>query len=284
MASSPVITVTVGTDRALQGAFATAYVYDGNGALKLTQVLKDDGTAGDARPDDGVYSASLAGRLPAGEYDVEVDVTQSANGARLAVSGSSLALAPGAQRPAAEPLGGAFSRSAETLMLVAPTTVVEYFVPALKKYFITGRDNEKAALAQYPDTYRPTGMSFVAGPGLAPPTGTQPICRFYFASPLANTHFYGGPADCALVGNAFKGNIAVTNEGVDFAIAVPDSAGNCPASAPAKVYRSFNNRSAQNDGNHRYTVSTNRYNQMIAQGYSADGAVFCAATATDAAQ
>ena len=38
------------------------------------------------------------------------------------------------------------------------------------------------------------------------------------------------------------------------------------------------------DGNHRYTVSTARYNQMIAAGYSADGAVFCAASATDAPQ
>ena len=62
------------------------------------------------------------------------------------------------------------------------------------------------------------------------------------------------------------------------------SAGNCPATAPTKVYRSFNNRSAQNDGNHRYTVSTARYNQMIAAGYSADGPVFCVASATDAAE
>ena len=51
------------------------------------------------------------------------------------------------------------------------------------------------------------------------------------------------------------------------------SAGNCAATAPTKVYRSFNNRSAQNDGNLRYTVRIARYNQMIAAGYSADGAV-----------
>ena len=127
-------------------------------------------------------------------------------------------------------------------------------------------------------------MSFVAAPGLNPPAGTQPICRFYFAPPLANTHFYGVPSDCTAVAAAFAGNNSVTNEGVDFAVATPDAGGNCPASAPVKVYRSFNNRNAQNDGNHRYTVSQARYNQMIALGYSAEGAVFCAVSATDAAQ
>jgi hypothetical protein len=277
--SRPVITVTAGSDRALQGALATAYVFDGTGALKLTQVLKDDGTAGDAQPDDGVYSASIAGKLPAGTYDVVVDVTQGASGAQLATGANTV---PSTQRPAAEPLGGAFSRSAETLMTVAPTTVVEYFVPALKKYFITGRDTEKAALAQYPDIYRPTGMTFVAGPGLAPPEGTQPICRFYFSPPLANTHFYGAPADCALVASAFAGNAAVTNEGIDFAIALPDATGNCPASAPQRITRSFNNRTAQNDGNHRYTVSLVRYSQMSLLGWASEGTVFCAASATDA--
>ena len=80
------------------------------------------------------------------------------------------------------------------------------------------------------------------------------------------------------------GNQAANNEGIDFAVAVPDTSGNCPAVAPVKVYRSFNNRSAENDGNHRYTVSAARYDQMTAAGYSAEGAVFCAASATDAPQ
>ena len=87
-----------------------------------------------------------------------------------------------------------------------------------------------------------------------------------------------------MVTTTFAGNAATKNEGVDFAVATPDATGNCPASAPVKVYRSFNNRSAQNDGNHRYTVSLARYNQMIAAGYSADGPVFCAATVTNATQ
>ena len=275
---NPTLVVNVASNRAVVGAVATARIYGSDGSLKLTKPMLDDGVGADATAGDGVYSAALGSQLPAGQYDVVVLVTQGPNGSVLSTNGLTIK----GVNAAPEPLGGAFSRVADTLLTVAPTTVVEYYVPSLNKYFITGRESEKSLLAQYPASFSLTGMSFVAGPGLAPPAGTQPICRFYFAPPLANTHFYGGPSDCGLVATTFAGNKAATNEGIDFAVAVPDATGSCPASTPVKVYRSFNNRSAQNDGNHRYTVSTARYNQMIAAGYSADGAVFCAASATDA--
>ena len=275
---NPTLIVKVASNRAVVGAVATAYIYDSDGKLRLTKTLLDDGVGADARAGDGVYSASLGSQLAAGQYDAVVVTTQGPNGALLSTNG----LTVKGVNAVPEPLGGAFSRVADTLLTVAPTTVVEYYVPSLRKYFITGRENEKSLLAQYPASYSLTGMSFVAGPGLAPPAGTQPICRFYFAPPLANTHFYGTPADCTTVANTFNGNAAATKEGIDFAIAIPDGSGNCPASAPVRVYRSFNNRGAQNDGNHRYTVSAARYNQMTAAGYAADGAVFCAATASDA--
>ena len=277
---NPILTVFVATSRAVQGAAATATFYGADGSVKLVKALTDDGKGGDSKPGDGVYSASLGGLLQAGQYDVEVSVTQGPGGAVFSTAGTTKQ----GVNAAPEPLGGAFARSADTLLTVAPTLVTEYFVPTLKKYFITGRENEKSLLAQYPTVYTKTGMSFIAEPGLTPPTGTQPICRFYFSPPLANTHFYGPPGDCTLVATTFAGNAAAKNEGIDFAVAIPDAGGNCPASAPTKVYRSFNNRSAQNDGNHRYTVSTARYNQMIAAGYSADGPVFCVASATDATQ
>ena len=276
----PILIVSVAGSRPVQGAVATAIFYGADGSIKLTKALTDDGKGGDRKPGDGTYSAALGGLLAAGQYDVVVNVSQGPSGAVFSTAGTNKA----GVNAAPEPLGGAFARWADTLLTVAATTVVEYYVPSLKKYFITGREDEKATLAQYPAIYSLTGMSFVAGPGAAPPTGTQPICRYYFSPPLANTHFYGPPADCTLVATAFAGNAAAKNEGVDFAVATPDATGNCPASAPVKVYRSFNNRSAQNDGNHRYTVSAARYNQMIAAGYSADGPVFCVAAATDAAQ
>lgn len=106
--------------------------------------------------------------------------------------------------------------------------VVEYFVPTLKKYFITARDTEKATLAQFADVYSLTGMRFSAYPAANPPLNTVPICRIYFAPPMANTHFYGAPSDCALVASASAGNSAVRNEGLDFAVVLADAAGNCP--------------------------------------------------------
>ncbi len=276
----PILTVNVASNRAVQGAAATATIYGQDGAVKLTKVLTDDGKGGDRKPGDGIYSASLGGLLAAGQYDVVVNVTQGPSGAVFSTTGTTKQ----GVNAAPEPLGGPFSRVADTLLTVAPTTVVEYYVPSLKKYFITGREAEKSTLAQYPAVYSPTGMSFAAGAGNAPPAGTLPICRYYFSPPLANTHFYGTPPDCALVGTTFTGNASAKNEGLDFAVATPDAGGSCPASSPVKVYRSFNNRSAQNDGNHRYTVSLARYNQMIAAGYAADGPVFCVASATDAPQ
>ncbi len=277
---NPILTVFVADTRAVQGAAATATFYGSDGSVKLTKALTDDGKGGDHKPGDGVYSAALGGLLQAGQYDVVVNVKDGPSGAVFSTAGTNKQ----GVNAAPEALGGAFARSADTLLTVAPTTVTEYYVPALKKYFITGREDEKTTLAQYPQSFTKTGMSFIAEPGLSPPVGTLPVCRFYFSPPLANTHFYGIPADCAVVATTFAGNAAAKNEGIDFAVATPDTGGNCPASAPVKVYRSFNNRSAQNDGNHRYTVSLARYNQMIAAGYSADGPVFCVASATDAPQ
>ena len=277
---NPILTFELASDRAVQGAAVTALFYGADGSLKLTKALRDDGTGGDVAPGDGTYSAALGGLLPPGQYDVVINAGQGPNGAVFTSAGST---SKGVNLPP-EFVAGKFSRTVDTMLTVSPTTVVEYYIPSLKKYFITARENEKSLLAQYPAVYAPTGMSFVAQVGATPPAGTQPICRFYFSPPLANTHFYGTPADCTTVGTVFAGNASVKNEGIDFAIAIPDMAGNCPATAPVKVYRSFNNRSAQNDGNHRYTVSTARYDQMAAAGYSRDGAVFCAASAADAPQ
>lgn len=277
---NPILTFELASDRAVQGAVVTALFYGADGALKLTKMLLDDGTGGDVVPGDGTYSAALGGLLPPGQYDVVINAGPGPNGAVFTSAGATI---KGVNLPP-EFVVGKFSRSVDTMLTVSPTTVVEYYVRSLNKYFITARENEKTLLAQYPALFSLTGMSFLAQLGATPPAGTQPICRYYFSPPLANTHFYGPPADCTAVGNANAGNVSVKNEGIDFAVAIPDATGNCPAAAPVKVYRSYNNRSAQNDGNHRYTVSTARYDQMAAAGYLREGAVFCAASATDAPQ
>lgn len=130
--------------------------------------------------------------------------------------------------------------------------VVEYFIITLNKYFITGRSAEKAALDGVPASFRRSGAKFSAYAAAGAPSGTDSICRFYSTPDKGgpNTHFYGRPADCELLRGT--NNPVFQYDGEDFAVRTPVS-GVCPASAPNTVYRAFNNRTAQNDGNHRYT-------------------------------
>lgn len=152
--------------------------------------------------------------------------------------------------------------------------VVEYFIPSLNHYFISGRPNEQALLDQYPSIYQRTGATFLGFPSINPPQGSVPVCRFYLPPGLGgpNSHFYGQPGDCNAI--IATGNPVFVFEGYDFALYTP-TGGNCPSFASKKVYRSFNNRTAFNDGNHRYTTTVGSYNAMTALGWAAEGAVFC---------
>lgn len=165
---------------------------------------------------------------------------------------------------------------------VAATSVevVEYFLVALNKYFITGRPAEQALLDGLPASFRRTGAKFAAFAAAGGPPGTEPICRFYLPPGKGgpNTHFYGRPTDCALV--RATGNPVFEYEGEDFAVAIPAS-GVCPPTAPFTIYRSFNNRVAQNDANHRYTNTLTRYNEMASKGWISEGPVFCSSSAVD---
>lgn len=157
--------------------------------------------------------------------------------------------------------------------------VVEYYVPSLQHFFISGRPHEQALLDQFPAVYQRTGATFLAFPSVEPPQGSVSICRFYLPPSLGgpNSHFYGQPADCNAI--TALNNPMFQFEGYDFALYAPVG-GACPGFAPKKVYRSFNNRVAQNDGNHRYTTTLANYNAMTAQGWVAEGAVFCSDSST----
>ena len=169
---------------------------------------------------------------------------------------------------------------AQTTSTATSVDVVEYFIVPANKYFITGRTLEIAALDGAPTVFRRTSARFTAFAAAGAPAGTEAICRFFLPTAKGgpNTHFYGRPADCELI-RGLK-NPVFDYEGEDFAVQVP-VAGVCPASAPTIIYRAFNNRAAQNDGNHRYTNTLARYNEMIAKGFAGEGPVFCVASATD---
>ena len=158
-------------------------------------------------------------------------------------------------------------------------TVIEYFVPALKHYFLTGRTNEQSALDALPQSFTRTGMKFAAKSSRYRDIPELPVCRLY-ASPNdggSNSHFYGLGNDCPTL-NQLSG---LKYEGFDFSVLKPN-ASTCPAAAPNPVWRLFNNKIASNDGNHRYVVSEATRAKMKAQGWVDEGVVFCSGGVTDA--
>lgn len=86
--AKPIVQVTLGSDQAVVGAMVRAKVLDANGTLVRTIVLRDDGLGGDSKPNDGVYSAALAGILAAGVYELEIEAEQPGTGrARFSLNG-----------------------------------------------------------------------------------------------------------------------------------------------------------------------------------------------------
>ena len=131
-----------------------------------------------------------------------------------------------------------------------------------------------------PASFQRTGMGFSAKSSEYRDVPEQPVCRFYAAPENggSNTHCYGAGDDCPVLNTVRQ----VRFEGFDFAAIKPTS-GMCPAAAPNAVFRLFNNKSATNQGNHRYVVSAATKSKMIAQGWVDEGAVFCSTSVVDAA-
>ncbi len=86
--SGLVLRAILGGEKSIRTAVVTGDVYDEAGSLVLGNVaLRDDGVSPDKRADDGEYTASLAGRLPPGEYAVLVKAQTNAN-SRIASLGA----------------------------------------------------------------------------------------------------------------------------------------------------------------------------------------------------
>ncbi len=169
-----------------------------------------------------------------------------------------------------------FSSTARNL----PRTVVEYYARDGKRFFITARAAEQAALNARPDAFVATGMQFAVEDAKVVSTDTTrvPVCRFYAPPETggSNTHFYGRDSDCALL----KRFATLRYEGFDFRAGVAVG-GACTAALPYAVYRLFNNAGASNNGNHRYVVSETRRSEMQAAGWVDEDVAFCAASAVD---
>lgn len=84
------ITTTLSQPMAVKGAMVTATIYDTNHTIiKSGLVLKDDGVAPDLSPGDGIYTVSLADIVTkAGEYEVDIDVSNDGLSAKYGTGGS----------------------------------------------------------------------------------------------------------------------------------------------------------------------------------------------------
>jgi len=155
-------------------------------------------------------------------------------------------------------------------------SVVEFYNANLDHYFITADAGEAASIdngSAGPGWSR-TGNSFKSG-------GSVSVCRFYGSqSPGPNSHFYTADAgEC----DGLKQQQASTPdtekrwnfESLDFA-STPLSNGACP-DGTTPVYRAYNNGFARGgDSNHRLTSSLTAINEVVARGWSDEGAVMCA--------
>jgi len=166
------------------------------------------------------------------------------------------------------------------------STVVEYYQEDLDHYFMTAGPGEIDLLdAGGQGNWKRTAQGFHAWLAQEDaPANAKPVCRFYAAGP--NSHFYTGDAaecaslkaleqqqraDAAASGQRFLG---WGYEGIAFYALVPVN-GQCP-SGTTPVWRAYNNRAAENDSNHRFTVDPQQRAAM-AMGWIDEGAAFCSA-------
>lgn len=152
--------------------------------------------------------------------------------------------------------------------VAASSTAVEYYQDVYGHYFVTASPKEIAALdAGGHSGWNRTGQSFEVLP-LGTPAAVA-VCRFWSGQSFApkSSHFYTPVAsECAIR----KGDPVWVFEGEVFAVTPPDALGNCLESA-IPLYRLYN-EGRGNAPNHRYTTSLAIRSQMLAQGWTAEGA------------
>jgi hypothetical protein len=159
----------------------------------------------------------------------------------------------------------------------ATIQAVEYYNAGLDHYFITWVANEIAILDAGIKSHgwTRTGQHFTTYPSIQP--GASPLCRYYIPPDKGNSHFYGRGADeCARTG---QNNPSFVLEDPAFMYMILPTNGACPA-ATTPVYRVFSNRP---DANHRYMTDRALRDQMVSQGWLAEGdgpdlVVMCAPT------
>ncbi len=145
------------------------------------------------------------------------------------------------------------------------TEVVEYYHSALDHYFITWMPNEIGILDAGTTIKGWTRTGYVLRTYVAAQADTSPICRYYIPPELGDSHFFGrGTAECMATG---QNNPSFTLEDPAFMQMYLPNQGICPAGT-RPIYRVFSNRT---DANHRYMTDKAIRDQMVANGWLAEG-------------
>ena len=151
--------------------------------------------------------------------------------------------------------------------------VLEFYNTGLGHYFLSANPSDTQYILNgfAGPGWELTGQAFKAW--LTPPDpsfAANPVCRFYAPGP--NSHFFTAiPAECDFVKHLGGWIYEVTS----FYIRPVDSKGECPAGY-LQVQRAYNNGSARNDTNHRFSTSDSTMRAMAAKGWIVEGPVMCA--------
>ena len=284
----PVIYVPLIVGFSSTGAVAPSFGQGSSGKILLS--LSGSANAVVAQPD-GKLLVAANGTLMRFTTDGLPDTTFGAAGAARAaintplLSISSISLQPdgnilvgggtasGLSGSSAFPTPYTFAVSRYTS---GPMAAIEFYNARLNHYFMSMNPQEVGYLdlGTFPGWSR-TGLSFLTYGSAASAAGTSAnaACRFYIPPQHGDSHFFSAdPAECAIARSKintdpnFSGYVEETPNA--FYIDLPDkTTGACPANT-TPVYRLWNQRV---DSNHRYTASAAVKDQMIADGWVAEG-------------
>ena len=194
-----------------------------------------------------------------------------------------------AAKPAARILAAVLASAALAALAVpaaqaastAPNaTAVEYFHASLRHYFISASADEIASIdaGGAGGGWERTGRRFAvwtADAAAAAPATALDVFRFY--SYASNSHFYSAdPGEVAYLRSLNPTNADRRHwilEGKAFKVEMPAAGACTPGLKP--VYRSYNDRSAAGDSNHRIIGGPEVFSAMEDRGWVAEGVAMC---------
>lgn len=144
--------------------------------------------------------------------------------------------------------------------------VIEFYNTKLDHYFVTSLKEEidKLDSGEIKGWTR-TGLSFRAQDKLI--NGLNPVCRYYIPGNQGDSHFFSASvAECAKIRSKFPSFVNESDSVMYIGLPHPKT-GACPGTHQP-VYRVWDKRL---DSNHRYMTDRALRDQMVAQGWVAEG-------------